>query len=298
MRIFRVGWPGHGSGSRVVAIASVLLAAGAIWLATAGPWGNNSRPATASVPSADPPSASATTQLPSAATAAPAPATPATAVETVVALGDSVTAGSACDCTPFPERYAAALTARGPVAMRAVNLGESGLTTSGLVQQLDESSTQRALRTATIVIVTIGANDLVPLIAHNAAAGCDKACSQPAVHRLENGLGPVLHRVQAEDPDLQRLLVTTYWNVFEDGDVADALRGPGFAAWSDGVTREANAAICREAAAASATCVDLYTPFEGVDGRSNPTSLLADDGDHPNAAGHAVITAALLRATP
>ena len=29
----------------------------------------------------------------------------------------------------------------------------------------------------------------------------------------------------------------------------------------------------------------------------NPTSLLAGDGDHPNAAGHALIAAALLRAS-
>jgi lysophospholipase L1-like esterase len=182
--------------------------------------------------------------------------------------------------------------------VQAANLGRAGLTTTGLVEQLGGRSTREALSGAATVVVTIGANDLVPLIERRAASGCDASCSQPAVDQMGEGLARALARVRVEDPALRQLLVTTYWNVFEDGDVADALRGPGFADWSDGVTKAANAAICRDAVAASATCVDLYTPFVGSDGQRNPTSLLADDGDHPNAAGHAVIAAALLEATP
>jgi lysophospholipase L1-like esterase len=42
--------------------------------------------------------------------------------------------------------------------------------------------------------------------------------------------------------------------------------------------------------------VDIYAPFEGA-GDRNPTALLADDGDHPNAAGHRLIAKALLDAS-
>ncbi|MEP6462263.1 MAG: hypothetical protein ABJC62_02360 [Frankiaceae bacterium] len=40
------------------------------------------------------------------------------------------------------------------------------------------------------------------------------------------------------------------------------------------------------------------TPFHGADGASDVDAMLADDGDHPNAAGHRVIAAAILRQLP
>ena len=46
----------------------------------------------------------------------------------------------------------------------------------------------------------------------------------------------------------------------------------------------------------SDTYVDIYTPFKGADGSTDDTALLADDGDHPNAAGHQLIATALLAA--
>ena len=299
MQFSRAGRRGSANGARAVGVVAALLALGGIGVATTVGWAGAERSGTETESqrptvdrvSTDPP-ASAT---PSSTTSVPS--SPSPQGQTVVALGDSVTAGSACDCTPFPELYAAALSARGPAKVRAANLGQSGLTTTGLVDQLGGRSTREALSGAARVVVTIGANDLLPLIERRAASGCDASCSQPSVDQMGEGLARALARVRSDDPALQQLLVTTYWNVFEDGDVADALRGPGFADWSDGVTKAANAAICRDAAAASATCVDLYTPFVGTDGQRNPTSLLADDGDHPNAAGHAVVAAALLKAT-
>lgn len=218
---------------------------------------------------------------------------------TVVALGDSVTAGTACGCVPFPQAYAAALAREPGYAVPVVNLGRAGLTARGLAAQLrDDAATRTAMRQAGTVVVTVGANDLVPLVDRRAAGACPSGCVEARVAAMAGNLSAALSELRAEAPQLHLLLVTTYWNVFEDGDVGDALRGHGFAAWSDGVTRSANAAICRSAEAAHAVCVDLYTPFEGPDGHRNPTPLLADDGDHPNAVGHAVIASALLRAKP
>lgn len=216
----------------------------------------------------------------------------------VVGLGDSVTSGAACNCTPFVQTYAAALAKRDGSPVRAVNLGHGGDTTVELLALLKgDAAARRALAQASVVVVTIGANDLVPLIDQWATGGCDDACVQPAVVTMGNGLSAALRQIRAQAPHA-RLLVTDYWNVFEDGDVADAKRGPGFATWSDKVTGSANMAICAKAAAVGATCVDLYEPFEGEDGTRNPSALLADDGDHPNAAGHALIAATLLHATP
>ena len=50
------------------------------------------------------------------------------------------------------------------------------------------------------------------------------------------------------------------------------------------------------AAAHGAVYVDLFTPFRGADGSKDCTALLTDDGDHPDAAGHALIARTLLAA--
>ena len=115
---------------------------------------------------------------------------------------------------------------------------------------------------------------------------------------MARGLATDLARIKALGSAGQRVEVTTYWNVFEDGDVADRQRGAGFADWSDGVTVAANRAICATTRTFGDTCVDLYAPFLSADGTRNPTPLLSSDGDHPNAAGHDLIARTLLAATP
>jgi lysophospholipase L1-like esterase len=213
----------------------------------------------------------------------------------VVGLGDSVTAGSACECTPFIEVYTTMLGEHASRPVQAVNLGRGGLTTDTLATQLGSSATRARLARASQVVVTIGANDLIVLIGRWQSGDCDSSCVGHATAAMGHRLRATLATVHRETPPTARVLVTTYWNVFEDGDVADRDYGKGFAAWSDGVTRSANAQICAAARAAAQSCVDLYAPFEG-DGSGNPTALLADDGDHPNAAGHRLIARTLLDA--
>ncbi len=228
--------------------------------------------------------------------ASPAPVRPGPPA-VVVGLGDSVTAGTACGCTPFVELYAGLVGRAQGRVMTAVNLGRAGLTTRTLSGQLSEASARAEVGRAAYVLVTIGANDLVPLVARWQATGCSAACIAEAADGMGRGVAAALARIDAARSPGSRVLVTTYWNVFEDGDVADRDYGPTFATWSDQVTRAANSRICTAATRAGATCVDLYTPFEG-DGRQDPTPLLADDGDHPNADGHALIARTLASATP
>lgn len=145
----------------------------------------------------------------------------------VVGLGDSVTAGTNCGCTDFITQYAAQLPALDGGPAIATNDGTPGLTTDGLVQNLtSDGPTRAAVAGSTIVIITIGANDLGPLLATWQANGCSVTCYQPAVTTMGQGVRRVLALVdglRAGRPTT--LLVTDYWNVFQDGDVARNLYG-------------------------------------------------------------------------
>lgn len=215
----------------------------------------------------------------------------------VVGLGDSVTAGSNCDCRDFVYLYADIARARTGRSIVVHNLGQGGLTAVELLQQLrTDAEVQRRVSRARVVLVTIGANDQYPSLRQWQRAGCDRSCWGPRVDRLQSGIAAIVSRVQALRGGQRTLvMVTNYWNVFEDGDVAVTDYGSAFLSWSERLTRVANTRICAGALAAGARCTDLYTPFKDADGGSDPTGLLADDGDHPNAAGHRVIAGALAR---
>ncbi|QGN57756.1 SGNH/GDSL hydrolase family protein [Nostocoides sp. HKS02] len=248
---------------------------------------------------AAPATATPATPTPATPTKTPITATTSTTADTspvvVVGLGDSVTSGFACDCTTFIALYAALLRQRAHRPTEAVNLGVAGLTSMSLSEQLDSVAARVQLSRAGVVVLTIGANDLNPLIGRWQKGGCDTSCIEPATDLMGTRLAAVLTRLGTLVPAGAHILVTTYWNVFEDGDVADADYGKSFGPWSAAVTRSANAHICTAAAQAGDSCVDLYEPFEGA-GDRNPTALLADDGDHPNAAGHRLIAQTLIQA--
>jgi lysophospholipase L1-like esterase len=222
----------------------------------------------------------------------------------VVGLGDSVTAGTACGCEDFVGLYAGSLGRRWHRAVHETNLGKGGQTSAGLLAALQgDAGTRADVSASDVVLVTIGANDLVPALrAWDRGTGtdvrtCGGTCDTSDVDRvgrdIEAGLD-IVRGLRRGKPTL--VLVTTYWNVFEDGHVGGADRGEAYLAWSDGLTRRLNARIVQAALAEDATPVDLYAPFKS-DGK-DPTPLLAGDGDHPDAAGHEVIAAALLAATP
>ena len=213
---------------------------------------------------------------------------------TVVGIGDSVTAGSECRCTDFVHLYAHLVTAREGIPARADDLGQPGQTSAGLRGELrQDTKFADEVGQGDVVLITIGANDLLPVRNAWAAEACDLACSAPAVAQMGENIGGIVRAVaglRAGRPTL--IVVTDYWNVFADGDVARAGLGNAYLVWSDQLTRAANTRICASATTAGATCVDLYTPFKG-DGSGDPTSLLAADGDHPDAEGHQVIATAI-----
>jgi lysophospholipase L1-like esterase len=110
-------------------------------------------------------------------------------------------------------------------------------------------------------------------------------------------LSSILAQISALHPDGgATLLVTGYWNVFLDGQVGCS-RGTTYVQASNALTLADNALIASVTAAHGDKYVDVYTPFKG-DGTRDDTALLAADGDHPNAAGHALIAGTLLQALP
>lgn len=220
--------------------------------------------------------------------------TPPTGIHSLVALGDSVPRGTGSDAVPYPEVLRRDLEPANP-GVRLTNLGVDGATAADLADALGTDATTRsAVAGADVVLVTAGANDLVPTLDAYLSGGCDDDCTTTAVTSAAASLRAALTRISDLAPHA-RVLVTSYWNVFEDGDTARSDVGQKALDWSDEVTRAANAAFCAAATRAGAQCVDTYSLFKG-DGTKNPTSLLAPDGDHPDQRGHDAIATALLAA--
>ena len=219
----------------------------------------------------------------------------------VVAVGDSVTSGHACGCTAFPAQYGRLLSGRLRRPVSTQNLGVDGQGSGGLLTALGPSGSEGpAVAGADVVLVTIGANDFNGRHDDVAYGDCDPDaspdCVADEIEGLRRRFAGVLERVRAlRDGRPTAVLVTGYWNVFEDGDVA-ARQFPakGLAA-TDALTRRVNAVLALAARADGAAYVDLDRPFHTAGG-ADVTRLLAADGDHPDAAGHALIARALLAA--
>jgi lysophospholipase L1-like esterase len=228
----------------------------------------------------------------------PSPSAPAGALR-VLGLGDSVMAGTNCGCRGLGEEYAAALGRRTHRPVHVDNLGYNGAVTHDLLADLTADGRTRSFAArADVVLVTVGANDLLPQLRTWRTSGCTRRCFRSAARHVGRNVSRVLRALRAvRGGRTDHVLVTDYWNVFRDGQVALDSGGRAERDWSARVTKAANAAICRATRTAGATCVDLVRPFKGA-GRRDPTPLLADDGDHPNAAGMGVIVSALMTATP
>jgi lysophospholipase L1-like esterase len=217
---------------------------------------------------------------------------------TVVGIGDSVTSGFNCDCEAFVGLYATQLATQDDLSTSWANLGVPGWTSSQLLTAMSKPGTFRdQVARADILLVTIGANDLTPLESEGPTS-CPATCYTPLIQNTKQNVQLIVDTARTTNPaHPPTILVTDYWNVFEDGDVGLAMHGAAFQTWSNALTIAENTQICQGAHDAGATCVDLYAPFKG-NGSRNPTPLLAADGNHPNAAGHQLIASTLLAATP
>jgi lysophospholipase L1-like esterase len=207
---------------------------------------------------------------------------------TVVGLGDSVPAGDACDCTSYVVQLGAGTGGDSPMAVDNEAVG--GQTSAGLLQQVRGQGITAHRNQVTLV--TIGANDFDA--ASLAQADCQGAgtlvCYRSSLTGMGDNVRALLGALRAGADATGPVLVTGYWNVFLDGDVA-AANGHAYVRDSDSLTRAVNEELQQASAALGATYVDLYGPFKAG---GDDSGLLAADGDHPSEAGHALI-ASLVR---
>ena len=209
----------------------------------------------------------------------------------MVALGDSVPAGAACRCTPYPQLSAAQLSPPAGPAVAAQNDAVSGYTTVDVLDQLSSSSDViDHVKAADLVEVEVGAND----VAHSKSCGNDLACYEPEVPEVKANLHAIVVRLH-ELADVQpvNVVLLDYWSVWLGGQYAQE-QGQEYVAAAATMTDEVNTAIREVAAQTGSAYVDLRAAFKGPDYSYDETHYLAPDGDHPNAAGHQKIASALV----
>ncbi|HET7799759.1 MAG TPA: SGNH/GDSL hydrolase family protein [Humibacillus xanthopallidus] len=294
-----------GSPRRLLAVAAgvVVLLLGA-WALGSGHLGSLASPASG-MPSAPiaRTSTPARTSSPSTApssSAAPTPTHTGPAASdplTVVALGDSVPSAGSCDCTGYVERLGASLHGETGRPVTVHNDATGGWTTADVEEDLSSPSTSRHLSNADLVVIEVGANDFDLDLVDDPSClpASTSSCWSSTMSDLRTGLSHIVSDIRAVDRNRQvQIAVVGYWNVTVDGAVGQA-RGNAFVVGSDALTRAVNTTIAGVASSLQTIYVDAYTPLKG-DGSLDPTSALLDDGDHPNAKGHAIIAKAVLDA--
>ncbi|WP_433796612.1 SGNH/GDSL hydrolase family protein [Actinoplanes sp. CA-252034] len=195
----------------------------------------------------------------------------------VVTLGDSVPAGTGCECVPFPDRYAGLLS---PGAA-SVNLAEPGFTAADVREQVGTTDVRDEIRSATLVVVMAGANDM--------AEAFDAGEDYPETARaVRSTVSSIVDTVHGEHDGPVDVLVLGYWNVVRDGAVGLDTYGAEGLEEAKRATRYCNDALREAAERSGATYLDTSAAFA-----SDPTGFLGPDGDHPNAAGHEAIAALL-----
>jgi lysophospholipase L1-like esterase len=216
----------------------------------------------------------------------------------VVALGDSVPAGSACDCRNFVSAYGDLVSRRAPHRAVVTNLAQGGAQSEDVLEQLRQPAVRHALSDATTVLLMIGANDFYhpfKRVRNGASATTEyRAAARQVRTNVEKTIGQI--RLVHDGP--VHIVVLGYWNVVEDGKVGRRDYGAGGVEAAESATGWANRALRAAARTGHAMYVSTYQAFKGADGHQDPTALLAADGDHPNAAGHRLLARTVYRPLP
>jgi lysophospholipase L1-like esterase len=228
---------------------------------------------------------------PADALAAPRPAN-------IVVLGDSVPSGGACGCVPFGPRYGAMVARHTGAPAETTNLARGGYTVPDVRQQLETAPARAAIRAATTVVIMVGANDLGPAYGLVRRGAPVDATFARAAREVRADVTAAVERIRSLHRGPVQVAVLGYWNVFRDGRVGLESYGAAGLALANTATRYANRGLAQAAENTASRYVDSSPAFKGPDGTEDPTPLLAPDGDHPNAAGHARIALRLLRALP
>jgi lysophospholipase L1-like esterase len=224
-------------------------------------------------------------------------------------IGDSSAYGGfdCGGCRTYVDLYGSTLSRRLGRKVVVTNLStHDSLDTPRLEQRISTNAAfGRGIAAADILIVAIGHND-TPWASDTDpcdgvtgdrvtwtkyTSGCVAAGARQTGDRLAAILAQAKH-LRHGRPTVQ--LVTDVYNDWVDVDDShvSVLGGPTVRPGSVGartsrlVLDAYNAALCRAATGAGATCVDVYHAFNGTDGSRPSGDLLGPDYTHPSAAGH------------
>lgn len=243
---------------------------------------------------------------------------PSPAVDTVsiVVIGDSIPYNADQDCpgcTSFSRAFGDAIEAATGSHVALANMSRhDGATTADIAEQLDGGGLDSLIGDADVVIISIGFNDqppywgpdrpcVAPALDTNdqaiqAVVETSPACVDEATAQTRTTAAAVLGQVRGLAPDA-RIAVLTAYNAWTGWSELDA-KGPATAAAvSDVIVHALEAwrtALCAEADAVDAVCVDLFAAFNGPDGRTPAGDLVAADYTHPSQAGNDLIRDLLL----
>jgi lysophospholipase L1-like esterase len=215
----------------------------------------------------------------------------------VVGLGDSVPAADTCGCDGFLEQLVPGLRATTHRRVTLANDATGGWTTQDVLADVARGRAHRDLVAgADLVVVEIGANDfdLSRLGDASCAPAGTSPCFRATLAALRSGLTSIVASVRSVSPGA-RVALLGYWNVGVDGAVGRS-QGSTYVTSSDALTRAVNQVVVGVTRSTGSVYVDAYTPLKGADGQRDPTEDLLDDGDHPNASGHARLADAVLDA--
>lgn len=213
----------------------------------------------------------------------------ASASENYVALGDSLAAGQtpqqAID-TGYSDLIAQALQQSGNLSFYTKRLAFPGFTTSDVVKRVQEEGSQELLRNASLITISAGANDLLPLVQSNANAGTlqfNQQAADFALNRARKQMQTLLTEVKARAPQA-KIYVMGYYFAFPF--VHDSQKiGTGTQ------LEMLNAILQQEAENAGATFIDVYDDFglKAVNYVPNANDV------HPNINGYRIMANAFLR---
>jgi lysophospholipase L1-like esterase len=183
------------------------------------------------------------------------------------------------------------LTAGASRQETATNDAVAGFTSADVLTQLrTDSEVDSDVANADIVEIEIGAND----VAYSESCGTSVACYRPMIRSTEHNLAEIVARVHGlTDGHPVLVVLLDYWSVWLGGQYAEA-EGPAYVDAAAAVTAQMNTVVKRTAAQTGSAYVDLRAAFKGRDYAYDETRYLATDGDHPNAAGHRQIAAAVV----